>query len=1259
MKLVTKVIKLGIFASLTLLFSLVNQDAKAQATGVEMEIYFVHNGVNSGLPAGYITYRCYVTFTNPEDVMGSVYAVPGGAGSPPFSVTTDCDFYQNPNAGLLAQDNNPAFWPIFPDMEWDSWLTIGKENSFTPGANTTALSIPAGAFAPFEAGNSFTITDGIFFIPNNNEINTIAGADLRVLVGQFTTCGEVCVDFNIGSFGMGIPGNLFELEDESAEACISSPCAPGLFEIETVSSSDVSCFGADDGTFVAQTLITGQGLPPILWDLIEESDLVIPFIDNNADGNFSGLPPGNYFVVAEDNNGCLDSTEVVVILEPEELILDAEILQEILCAGDDNGEIGVTITGGTEPYALEVNGLVLGTVPASIVDLECGIYTITVTDDHGCTATQIIEIDCPDPILANLVTEQVTCFEACDASIGAGISGGTGDLSVTVTGPNGFLEDFAGNPVNFLLPDLCAGDYLVSTMDENSCVLEETITITEPDELVVTEEHFDASCFGICDGVINLTIVGGTLPYNSDFGGADPSALCAGIYEVEVCDGNNCCVQLTIEIEQPTELIVETTVVDVVCPEELTGSITVDASGSLPDYSYEITGPLNVGPQSTNVFANLPGGDYELTVTDQGACFVIQNLTVETPDPFVIDVAQTDINCFEVCDGTLIGIISGGTGDLNLTVSGPDGFNQVLVGNPLNINLTELCAGEYIFDVVDQNDCAIQDSFILTQPEEFIVTEEHTNVSCFNLCDGTITLDISGGVEPYSSDFAGFDPNALCAGNYVVTVCDDNNCCVELNIEITQPDELIATIQFLDVICPGDDNGEITVTAIGGVPDYTYDLTGPVNQGPQTESIFQNLPGGVYTLTITDDTNCSLEEEVSIFAPQALNLVLDATDITCNGFNDGIIEVTPSGGTGEFTFTANDVDGGPIFSSLSPDDYLIVGTDENGCTVEETATIIEADLLVVELTFLQEVGCGGDCDGVAEVEVSGGVPTYTIVWNQDPLQANDELCAGENLVEVTDANSCVTPLSVQVDEPDPLQIIINENPVTCTGMTDGSAAVAVSGGTGEVTLDLGELSPEDLLQLPEGEYIVTAVDITGCSVQDTINIIAAIVTDLEIEVFTSPVSCWNEGDGTATAAITGGFEPITIQWDDELEQTGPIAIGLAEGLYTVTITDVIGCTIDSVALIEPSIGCFFIANVLTPNGDGSNDNWLIGGLEYFPDSKVQVYNRWGQLLFESSGYTTPWNGTYGGQLLPIADYYYVIEYDNDKEPLTGTVTVKY
>jgi gliding motility-associated-like protein len=142
--------------------------------------------------------------------------------------------------------------------------------------------------------------------------------------------------------------------------------------------------------------------------------------------------------------------------------------------------------------------------------------------------------------------------------------------------------------------------------------------------------------------------------------------------------------------------------------------------------------------------------------------------------------------------------------------------------------------------------------------------------------------------------------------------------------------------------------------------------------------------------------------------------------------------------------------------------------------------------------------------------------------------------------------------------------------------------------------------------------------------------------------------------------VQNGVEPIAYSWNDPTNQTSQTAVGLnGAQQYTCIVTDAIGCRLSRSVYVEPTKGCLFVATVITPNGDGANDTWVLGGMEFFPSAKIQVFNRWGQVVFESTGYSSPWNGTYQGQLLPVADYYFIIDYSSDKEPITGTVTIKY
>jgi len=734
--------------------------------------------------------------------------------------------------------------------------------------------------------------------------------------------------------------------------------------------------------------------------------------------------------------------------------------------------------------------------------------------------------------------------------------------------------------------------------------------------------------------------------------------LPAGDYFVEVIDSQGCTsTTSTITITEPTALGINVTLNgDNLCFGDQIGSFSISISGGTIPYTVFQNG-VNVGNQTN--FNNLACGTYTILVIDANDCDVATEIEIACPSAISVNLQSANIDCFGACDGAITGTISGGTAGLTAAVTGP-GFNQNLSGgNSINVNLQNLCPGDYTIAITDGNGCDAEAEFTLTEPTELLVDLEFENASCFGACDGNASVSISGGTPPYNTSWGNANPNSLCAGNYTVTVTDSEGCLVATPFTISQPSQITLVIDVTDVTCPGDNDAAASITANGGVPGYSYEITGPVNGGPQNNGDFTGLTGGAYTVVVTDDSGCITTDDFNIFSPNSLVLVVDFEDVNCFDADNGTITTTTSGGTNPLTVTVNGQAGGPQFVDLAPGSYDVVLTDDNGCSISETVVIDEPTELISILPSTVDVGCGGNCDGEAEVEVSGGVGPYDFEWNDNPFQQNDELCAGDNVLVVTDANGCTDTLEIVIDEPDPLQILINANPVTCTGMTDGSAAVVAVGGTGEITLDLYGLDPADLNNLPEGEYPVSAYDETGCFANDTIFITAAIISDMEIQIFTSPVSCWDLDDGTATAAVSGGNPPIDYQWDDPYNQTTATAVGLAVESYMVTVTDSIGCTIDTLVSIDPTFGCFYIATVLTPNGDGANDTWLIGGLDYYPQSTVQVFNRWGQLLFESMGYPVPWDGTYDDGNLPIADYYYVITFDPNEDPLTGTVTIKY
>ena len=143
-----------------------------------------------------------------------------------------------------------------------------------------------------------------------------------------------------------------------------------------------------------------------------------------------------------------------------------------------------------------------------------------------------------------------------------------------------------------------------------------------------------------------------------------------------------------------------------------------------------------------------------------------------------------------------------------------------------------------------------------------------------------------------------------------------------------------------------------------------------------------------------------------------------------------------------------------------------------------------------------------------------------------------------------------------------------------------------------------------------------------------------------INMLSSPVTCWSEQDGTATASVVGGFQPIEYLWSDEDAQTTATATGLYEDTYSVVVTDSLGCTLTRVVTVEPTIGCFFIAEAITPNGDGYNDEWIVGGLEYFPAAEVRVFNHGANRYSTLRGTQERWT-VVQQRAIAYGDYYFI------------------
>ncbi len=560
---------------------------------------------------------------------------------------------------------------------------------------------------------------------------------------------------------------------------------------------------------------------------------------------------------------------------------------------------------------------------------------------------------------------------------------------------------------------------------------------------------------------------------------------------------------------------------------------------------------------------NLCPGIYSPTVMDSNGCTAADSITITEPTAISVSVSQTNVNCYENCDGSIYLTYSGGTSPYNIL------WSTGAIGN----FITGLCAGTYCYTITDANNCTVTGCVTIMQPTQLNLTTTQTNVTCNGNCDGTATVNASGGTPGYvciwSANTGGqttATATNLCAGTYSVTVSDSNACSATISVTITEPAALSVSVSQTNVTCNGLCDGTATLSVSGGTAPYSYGWSNGL-----TTPIGINLCAGTYDITITDANNCTATASITITEPAPLVVSVSQTNVTCNGLCDGTASVSVIGGTPGYSFIWCTGQITNIATNLCAGTCGVSVTDVNMCIASASFIITEPVVLTTSFISNTQVSCGGACTGSLTVNASGGSGGYLYSWSPNVIETTqyaDNLCAGIYDVTVTDLNGCTSFSSAEVTDTSNLQfIIVNSVNPTCYGYCDGSATVSAVGGVPPYSFIWNTVPAQtlpDAVNLCNGIYSVTVTDDSLCSRQ--LNVIIN-----EPVLMTSAVTSTDDygiGDGTATVVVSGGTLPYTYLWDDPLAQITSTATNLVAGLYHVTVTSANGCTItDSVEVI--------------------------------------------------------------------------------------------
>jgi len=836
----------------------------------------------------------------------------------------------------------------------------------------------------------------------------------------------------------------------------------------------------------------------------------------------------------------------------------------VSCNGLSDGSITASVSGGNFPYTYSWNN---GDSAATLSGQMAGTYTVTVSGEGGCTASQSFSIT--EPAVLSLVLDSldnVVCNGFTDGKAYVSATGGTSAYTYAWT--NGITtEDNL---------TLASGTHTLTVTDANGCEDSLSVNITEVNPVSVTGTVSDVSCYGLSDGSINTTATGGGGTYSYAWSNgtntANNSSLITNTYTLTTTDQNGCEALDTFTITEPDSLELSVTAQHVDCYGSASGNLSSTSGGGTPAYNF-----LWSNGNTTDSISGLIAGTYTLTITDQQSCSKAASLEITEPDSLSVSVSTSQaLLCSGDNNGALNSSVSGGTTP----------YSYAWSTGATNASISNLSTGTYTITLTDANGCTDQKTTLLAEPSAVVIQIDSVNdVSCHGLNDGAVHTQAVGGTSGYTYAWSNGDTlgvaTALDSGIHTLTITDANGCEADTSIAVNSPTAITTALTTQNISCFGLSDGTIQSSVQGGAGGYSYAW----NSG-DTSATLINKPAGTFVLTITDADGCNMTDSVVLTQPGDIEISLSAQNNLCFGDSTGGIVSSVMGGTVPYSYVWNTGDTVSAIDSLTANTYSITVTDSNGCESDTSVLITQPTALTLSVDSLSNILCFGDSTGYAALSTLGGTGSSAYLWpDGDTLATKTDLWADIHTIVITDSNGCEIDTTIQITQPAQLQLNLDSvEHLTCFEDSSGYLAYSGMGGITPYTYawSNGTTGYADSL-LPAGVYSITLTDSNGCIIEQS----DTLYQPDEILVSDSVINatCSNDDNGMIIALALGGIGSFSYAWSSGF--MGDTLNGHLPGPYTLTVTDDNGCEKEHMT----TLGYQFLA----PVNDLGNDTAICDG----------------------------------------------------------------